>query len=72
MALTTPVTPQSVHHSWIQILLQILEIAAAVAPAAAAPFAPPDTEKIITTESGLAGTIAGILAGNTQPPPAGD
>lgn len=60
---TPTMTPQQVHHSWLQILLKILAVSAAVAPAAALPFADPATEKIIAQEAQLA---SGILSGVTE------
>lgn len=59
---TTQPTAIQVHHSWMDVLSRILQIAASVAPAAAAPFVSDKTEQIIASESGIAGALAGALS----------
>lgn len=61
-----PITAAQVHHSWLSILMQILSISAAIAPAAAAPFVNAKTENLIATESAIAEGITAGLSGATQ------
>jgi hypothetical protein len=55
---TNAPSANQVHQSWLQILIQILQLSAAVAPAAAAPFVSPTTEAEIVAESQVVGTVA--------------
>jgi hypothetical protein len=55
----SPVTAAQVHHSWVQILLQILKLSAAVAPLALAPVLDKQDETLASTEAGLASQVLG-------------
>ena len=57
-----PITPAQVHQSWLQILFQIIQIGAAVAPIVAAPLVSSATETEIATESQVAEQVATVLA----------
>lgn len=62
------VTPAQVHNSWLSILLQILQVAAAVAPIAASPFVAGQNATTIAVESQVAGALAAALEGHLNPP----